>query len=226
MGINKAMRNSAIRILVVEDHPIVRERLAEVIHREPDLVVCGEAEDHHQAVDLVDTTHPDLAIIDLTLKQSHGLDLIKDLRVGHPALPVLVFSMHDEALHAEQAVRAGARGYISKQEATSRLIKAIRTVLDGQIYLGPKLTAHLASRLTDRPRSAVGCSVDLLTSRELLVFELLGQGLGTRQIGQRLHLHMSTVETYRARIKDKLGLRDANDLLQHAIRWVQHGGRL
>jgi DNA-binding NarL/FixJ family response regulator len=212
-----------VRILLVEDHPMVRERLAQVIQGESDLIVCGEAEDHSSALELVEQTRPDLVIVDLTLKESHGLDLIKDLQARRPELALLVVSMHDEAFYAERVIRAGARGYVNKQEATGKVLEAIRTVLAGNVYLSDRLTALLTAKIANRPRTRSGLSVDALTDRELRVFELLGQGQNTRQIAAQLSLEIRTVETYRARIKRKLQLGDANELLQHAIRWTQDG---
>ena len=191
---------------------------AEVIQREPDLAVCGEAEDRDHALQAVEKTRPDLVIVDLTLKHSHGLDLIKDLRVRHPGLAILVVSMHAESLHAERVIHAGARGYITKQEATKRILVAIRTVLAGDIYLSQKTALRLAAKVAGRPGAEVQPPIEKLTDRELLVLELLGEGFGTRQIAARLGIGMRTVETYRARIKDKLHLKDANELLQYAIR--------
>ncbi len=216
--------NKRTRILVVDDHPMVRERLAELINRESDLTVCGEAETHQQALTQVETTRPHLALVDLTLKDSYGLDLVKDLRVRHPDLAILVVSMHDESLHAERAIRAGAQGYITKQEATRKVMEAIRAVLQGEIYLSRTMTARLTAKIAGRARLQPGLAIDALTDRELRVFGLLGQGHSTRQIAQQLGLEMRTVETYRARIKEKLRLKDGNELLQHAIRWVESGG--
>ena len=212
------------RILLVDDHPMVRERLAEVIQREPDLTVCGEAEDRATALERIAATHPHLAIVDLTLKQSHGIELIKDIRSQHPGVLILVVSMHDELLHAERVIRAGAHGYITKQEATRKIMLAIRTVLGGGVYLGEKVAARIAAGAVGSPRVDGSLPIAQLSDRELVVFEKLGQGHGTRQIAEDLHLDMRTIETYRARIKEKLNLKDANDLLQHAIRWVQSGG--
>jgi len=211
------------RILVVDDHPMIRERLAEVIQREPDLKVCAEAEDRQRALELVEVSRPDLAIIDLTLKNSHGQELIKDLRARHPDLPILVISMHDESLHAERVIRAGARGYITKQEATRKVLQAIRTVMSGNIYLSEKMSQRLAVLAANRPRAQSGLPVDQLTDSEMRVFELIGQGFGTRQIANKLGVHMRTVETYRARIKEKLNLRDAGELLRCALHWIEKG---
>jgi DNA-binding NarL/FixJ family response regulator len=215
--------NRPTRLLLVDDHPLVRERLAEVIQQEPDLAVCGQAEDRAGALSLARSTQPDLAIIDLTLKNSHGLDLIKDLLAERPELPILVVSMHDESLHAERALRAGARGYITKQEATRKIMLAIRTVLAGETYLSENMALRIAAKVAGRPTEPSD-AVDLLTDRELRVFELIGEGHGTSQIARQLRLGTATIETYRARIKEKLNLRDANELRQQAIAWMQRGG--
>jgi len=217
---------TAKRILLVDDHPMVRERLTEVILREPDLTVCGEAEDRIQAMEKIAATHPHLVIVDLTLKRSHGMELIKDIRSQYPDLAILVVSMHDETLYAERVIRAGARGYITKQEATRKIMLAIRTVLKGDVYLSEKMAAQIAATVVGGVRAKPSLPMDKLSDRELLVFEMIGQGHGTRQIADELHLDMRTIETYRARIKEKLNLKDANDLLQHAIRWMQAEGSL
>ena len=217
-------RPGAQRILLVDDHPMVRERLAEVIQREPDLVVCGEAEDRFRAMELIAATRPHLAIVDLTLKRSHGMELIKDINAQYPDVAVLVVSMHDESLHAERVICAGARGYITKQEATRKIMLAIRKVLNGDVYLSEKMAAQIAAGAVVGARTRSGPAIARLSDRELRVFEMIGQGNSTRQIADELHLDMRTIETYRARIKEKLHLKDANDLLQYAIRWMQAGG--
>ncbi len=218
--INKqANARTEVRILIVDDHPLVRLSLREVIKREADLVVCGEAEDREQALLLVASAKPHLAIVDLTLKSSNGMDLIKDLRDQFPKVQILVLSMHDETLHAERAIRAGARGYITKQEATKKIMIAIRQVLSGDIYWSERAAARVASKIARASKPASASSVDLLADRELQVFELIGAGQSTRQIAAALHIDVSTVETYRARIKEKLNLDDSLALLQFAIRW-------
>jgi DNA-binding NarL/FixJ family response regulator len=220
--------SGAVRILLVDDHPIVREGLAEMINRQPGLRVCGEAEDREQALAAVETCKPDLAIVDLALNGQPGIELIKDLRACHPNLRVLVLSMLDEQVHAERVIRAGACGYIAKQEAAARILSAIQRVLDGGIYLSDAVTVQIAAKLACRPCGAV---IENLADREFEVFELIGEGLSTQQIAERLHLGIGTIETYRARIKEKLGLKDAQELLQSAIRWnrtqalSQHMGR-
>jgi DNA-binding NarL/FixJ family response regulator len=216
-----AAKSKASRILLVDDHPMVRERLADIIQREPDMNVVGEAEDRHGALGLAQSTSPHLAIIDLTLKNSSGLELIKDLRAQHPDILILVVSMHDESLHAERVIHAGARGYITKQEATKKILLAIRTVLDGQIFLSDGMSLRLAANLARQKSAFPKSNVQQLTDREMAVFEMIGQGFGTRQIAERLALNMRTVETYRARMKEKLQLKDADELRQYAIRWFQ-----
>ncbi len=223
MGAGQRESRVQTRILVVDDHPLMRERLKEVIESQSDLTVCGEAEDQQPALQAVTATHPDLVVVDLVLKTSDGLDLIKDLRIRHPAVHILVFSMHHESLHGERAIRAGARGYLCKEETAAKLLEAIRTVLAGQIYLSPGLLSRLADKVVGRPRPAAG--IDALTDRELRVFQLLGEAYTTRQIANLLRLDVRTIETYRARIKVKLHLAGASDLLQQAIRWVENGGR-
>lgn len=210
---------SGVRIVIVDDHPMVRERLAEIINREADMMVCGEAEDRANALEVIGRESPGLAIVDLTLRRSNGLDLIKDLRAMYPDVRILVVSMQEENLYAERVIRAGAHGYITKQEATRKILEAIRQVLDGKVFLSDALSAELLSRMVGKPKATPGSSFELLTDRELQVFDLVGQGFGTRQIAEQLGLDVKTVETYRARIKDKLELKDASELLRKAIAW-------
>ena len=215
-----------VRIVVVDDHPMVRERLAEVIDHEPDMSVCGEAEDRFQALEVIEKIQPDLAIIDLTLKNSHGLELIKDLNVMHPRVKVLVLSMQEESLYAERTIRAGAHGYITKQEATRKVLQAIRQVLAGGIYLSTAMTAKIALHSLGKTQATSQATVESLANRELQVFELLGAGLGTKEIATQLNLDVKTIETYRARIKEKLNLKDSSELLRSAVIWVHsHSAR-
>lgn len=213
------------RILLVDDHPLVRERLAEIINREPDLTVCAEAEDRHQAIDTIKLRHPTLVIVDITLKNSDGVELIKDIHARWPSLLMLVVSMHDESLYAERVLRAGAHGYITKQEATRSILRAIRRVLDGQIFLNENIASQIIGRLTSSNRAAAGSPVEALADRELQVFELTGRGLNTRQIAEQLHIGVKTVETYRHRIREKLKLESPPALLQSAIAWAHHAAR-
>jgi DNA-binding NarL/FixJ family response regulator len=209
-----------IRILLVDDHPLVREGLAGIINREADLMVCGEAEDRSEAMKVVEAQQPSLVIVDLTLKSSSGLDLIKDIHSRWPNLKMLVLSMHDGSLYAERALRAGAAGYICKEEAIRKLRLAIRHVLAGGIYLNKRIATQNIQRPTIAASAAAADFTKLLANRELQVFELTGRGLSSQEIAIRLHIAKSTVETYRARILDKLKLRDGSELLRLAICWA------
>jgi DNA-binding NarL/FixJ family response regulator len=209
------------RILLVDDHPLVREWLTTLINQQPDLVVCGEAEDGPQALSAITPTQPDLAVVDLSLKGGSGLDLIKDLKELHPALLVLVLSMHDEALYAERVLRAGARGYIMKREVTGQIITAIRRVHDGQLHLSDRIAGVIANKFAGGRPVASTSPVTLLSDRELEVFQFLGQGRETKQIAESLHISLKTVQAYCARIKQKLKLANATELLREAIRWEE-----
>jgi DNA-binding NarL/FixJ family response regulator len=216
----KADPAAKTKVFLVDDHPLVREWLTQLIQRENDLVVCGEAEDTQEALAKIDETKPDIVIADITLKTTHGLELVKDLQSRMPALPVLVLSMHDESLYAERVLRAGARGYITKQEATKRILLAIRQVLGGQIYISEKMASRMVHKMVLGRAEQQKSPIERLTDRELEVFQLIGRGQGTRRIAEELHLGIKTVESYRARIKEKLKLEDGTQLLQHAIQWV------
>jgi DNA-binding NarL/FixJ family response regulator len=207
-------------ILIVDDHPIVRQGLTELVNHEKDLVVCGQAEDANKAMKAVKELKPDLAIVDISLKETSGMELIKDLNAQYPNLPVLALSMHDESLYAERVLRAGARGYVMKAEATEKVIIAIRKILNGEICISDKMASKMMRKLV-RGNSEINASpVELLSDRELEVFQLIGKGFGTRQIAERLYLSIKTIETYRAHIKEKLNLVDSAELLQYAIQWV------
>ncbi|MFN7138176.1 MAG: response regulator [Limisphaerales bacterium] len=210
------------RIFLVDDHPLVREWLAQLIERESDLMVCGEAEDAPEALLKIGELKPNMVIIDITLRNTHGLELIKELQTLKPELPILVLSMHEESLYAERVLRAGARGYITKQEATRKVLTAIRQVLGGQIYLSEKMSAKMLNKLVVGRRDHQAYSIERLTDRELEVFQMIGRGYNTRKIAEELHLGIKTVESYRARIKDKLRLEDGTDLLRHAMQWVHN----
>jgi DNA-binding NarL/FixJ family response regulator len=209
-------------ILIVDDHPIFRHGLAQLINQEHDLLVCGEAEDYHGALKGVETLAPDMVIVDITLKNMSGIDLIKDLHRQYRTLPMLVISMHEESLYAERSLRAGARGYIMKQEASESVIDAIRQVLRGRIYASRDVTDNLLTRFVDGPQSVLESPVQALTDRELEVFRLIGEGLGLSEIADRLHLSVKTIGTYRERIKDKLGIKNATELLRSAMKWVEN----
>jgi DNA-binding NarL/FixJ family response regulator len=206
------------KILLVDDHPLVREGLANLIHQEPDLEVCGQAAGEPQALQLIGTAQPDLAVVDLSLEIGSGLELIKSIKAMHPAVAVLALSMHDESLYAERALRAGARGYLMKREAATKVIQGIRTVLGGGLFVSAKIQALLAERFVAGGAPA-DSPVAQLSDRELEVFQLLGRGLSTRQIADHLHVGFKTVQAYCARIKDKLCLANATELLRAAMKW-------
>ena len=208
------------KIIIVDDHPIVRQGLAELINHENDLVVCGQAEGALDAMEVIKDLEPDIVIVDISLKDISGLELIKDIRVRYPQTPVLVLSMHDESLYAERSLRAGAKGYIMKQEATGKVVTAIRKVLMGELYISDRMTARMVDRLVGGV--AESSPINALSDRELEVFDMLGQGHGTRYISEKLHLSIKTIETYRAHIKRKLNLSDATELIQHAVQWVNN----
>lgn len=201
-----------------------REWLAQMLAREPGFTVCGEADNIHQGLRIIQQTSPDIAIVDITLRGSSGLELVKDLKAHGLNVPVLVLSMHDESLYAERVLRAGAKGYISKSEASSTLTDAIRHVLAGKIYLGEKMTTMMLEKITNPRAVSGGSRMDLLADRELEVFQLIGRGFNGREIAEQLHLGETTIDTYRARIKEKLQLRNAAELYSRAAQWVQENG--
>lgn len=208
------------RVFLVDDHPMVREHLALLINQQPDLQVCGEASDAAQAMEGIGNTQPDIAIIDLSLKSSNGLELIKDIKARGWGTPVLVLSMHDEGLYAERVLRAGGFGYINKQESSGEILQAIRKVIDRQIHVSGDLAAMMLKRMMGGGKIDAS-PVESLTDRELEVFQMIGRGNGTRSISEALGLSVKTVESYRARIKDKLQLEDGVQLLQRSVLWVQ-----
>lgn len=212
------------RILIVDDHPIVRRGLAQLIGDEADLEVCGEAGDVPEALRLVNDTQPDLVLIDISLRDGNGIELIKQLKSRDDGLRMLVSSMHDESLFAERCLRAGAKGYISKEEAAEKVVGAIRTVLQGKIYLSAYLADNLLHRMIGGEDSLEHSPIDSLSDRELEVFGLIGQGLTTRKIAEKLHLSPKTVETYRENIKSKLNLKNAAELNRHAVQWALENG--
>jgi DNA-binding NarL/FixJ family response regulator len=214
------MPDRKTKILLVDDHPLVREWLANLINQQPDLSVCGEAETVQEALDFMKTTVPDLAIVDISLRESSGLDLIKSMKAAHPNVAVIVLSMHDERHYAERAIRAGARGYVMKRETTKKIISSIHQVLAGKLGVSEDVAALFAEKFVDsKPRT--GTPVEELSDRELEVFRLLGQGLDTRTVATRLQISIKTVQAYCARIKDKLNLANANELLREAVRWSE-----
>lgn len=217
-----------VRVVVVDDHPAIRDAIADTVTDQADLELCGAVGSAQEAFELVRRTRPDVAVIDISLGDAHGLDLVQNLRAQHPALEVIVFSMYDEAVYAERAIRAGARGYVMKSEPTQSVAEAIRAAASGEIYLSRRTASRIlsrgaAARQPGQPRPAAAASTGLeeLTDREMAVFQMLGQGQATDEIAERLNLSRKTVETYRRRAKEKLGFATVAELLQFAIRWVQ-----
>lgn len=209
-------------ILIVDDHPIMRRGIVSLIGAEGDLKISCEAGCAADALRLLEEKPlPDLAIIDLSLPDKSGLELTKDIAVLYPDLKVLVMSMHDESLYCERALRAGARGYIMKEAAAENLVSAIRRVLDGQIYVSEVMSSHLLEILAGRRPAGEASPLDRLTDREMEVYELIGQGKGSRVIAEQLHISIRTVDAHRAHLKEKLRLNDSNALVRHAVRWVE-----
>ena len=213
-------REARAQVVLVEDHPMFREQLAHLINKQPDMSVCAEVDNTTDGLAAIMRQQPALAIVDITLKGSSGLELLKDLRAQGSKAPVLILSMHAESLYAERALRAGANGYITKEEASAKVMTAIRQVLAGEIYLDPRFMKRVVSRILVNPRNNSATALERLTDRELAVFELIGEGRTTREIAVRLRVSAVTVETYRARIKEKLGLENAGQLHARASSWV------
>lgn len=211
------------KIMLVEDHPIFRLGLTELINQESDLTAFGSAKNVDQAIDELNRTAPDLIIADLSLKQSDGLDLVKYVQQHHEKIPVLVLSMHDEYLYAPRALSAGARGYIMKQEAMESVVSAIHHLLAGKIYLNDKVKEHILLSMSNPPKSRDKSPIDRLTDRELQVFKLIGRGFSTREIAERLFLSIKTIGTYRERIKEKLNIKHANELVRCAVHFEKTG---
>ena len=212
------------RVLIVDDHPVVRYGLLQLLSSEPDFEVCGEAASAQEALALVNQRKPDIAVVDISLQGTNGIELIKQIHAVHPEARILVSSMHDETLFAERALRAGASGYINKQMAMPEMVGAIRRVLSGKVYLSTSMTERMVERAA-RPDTDTSRSVmQRLSDRELEVFSLLGDGLSTREVAQRLNLSVKTIETHRAQIKRKLGLRNSTELIQRAVEWTLRQG--
>jgi len=209
------------RILIVDDHPMMREGLAQLIGNDPGLEVCGEAGDAHEALEKTAALKPDLVLADITLPGKSGLELIKDIRSQQPGVLVLALSMHDEALYAERVLRAGGRGYIMKEEGGKKIAQAIHQVLDGQIYVSEKMSAKILEIFSGHGADVAASPVEKLTDREFEVFQLIGQGLETRHLAEKLHLSTKTIEVHRANIKAKLNLNSMAELIRYAVRWVE-----
>jgi len=216
------------RVVLVDDHPIVRSGLAQLINREPDLLVCGEAASSTEAIAAIQALDPDLVLLDISIKGSNGIEVVKTLRDSHPDLPVLMLSMHDEKLYAERAVGAGARGYVMKQEAPGTILTAIRSVLQGRIYVSDSMTTNIIRNLVLAGTNAdqTGHGINKLSDRELEIYELIGSGMTTREIAEKLNISVKTVETHRVHVRHKLKLRSAAELTHRAVRWVESQNNL
>jgi DNA-binding NarL/FixJ family response regulator len=225
MTLENTMRNRSgkFRVLLVDDHPLVRRGVADVIAHEGDLEICGEAADVAEAMREVERTQPDLVLVDLALKSGHGLELIEKLKARNPKVKTLVSSMHDETLFAERVLQAGAMGYITKQEPPEMLVRAVRQVLRGEVYLSPRMTSRLLHRVAGGSPLRED-PIQGLSNREIEVYEMIGQGLTVQQIAVRLHLSPKTVETHREKIKQKLSLKSSAELGRRAIQWVLERG--
>ena len=209
------------KVIIVDDHPLIRKGLSQLVQNEPDLTICGEAGNIHEALKKIEELKPDLVIVDISLGQDSGIELIKDVKSRWEKMHILALSMHDESFYAERVLRAGASGYVTKGESSKTVINAIRKVLNGEIYVSEKIASKMLGSLIPGRQENRGSSVDNLTDREFEVFELIGQGLQPREIAQRLHLSVRTVNTHRENMKRKLNLSSTVELLKHAVQWVQ-----
>jgi DNA-binding NarL/FixJ family response regulator len=221
MSTDNITESSRWRVVLVEDHPMFREHISLLINRDLGMIVCGETDNVEDAMELIKQHEPDVAIVDLTLRESNGLELLKDLKAMGSPVKTLVLSMHDEELYAERVLRAGAMGYITKKAASAEVIAAIRKVMAGKIYVSKNVTSRILQRISSKGQNAESSGIESLADRELEVFQLLGQGNNTRQIAEILKLGESTVETYRSRIKEKLQLRSSTELYLRAGQWVR-----
>lgn len=216
-----AEKKEARRVLIVDDHPLLRRGVSQLIDQEPDLVVVGEAEDAGKAMSAIEKSRPEVALIDITLNGASGIELVKNIKVRFPQLKMLMLSMHEESVYAHRALRAGASGYIMKQEGADKVLTALRKVLKGEVYLSDGLGNRMLHSLVNNRAPRAASPVEELSDRELEIFNLIGQGHGTRGIAQRLRLSIKTIESHRAHIKRKLNLQKASELVHHAIQWVQ-----
>lgn len=218
---NRKKSTAKKKVLLVDDHPMMREGLAQLFGNQPDLEVCGEAGDANTALEKIATLKPDLVLTDITLPGKNGLELIKDIQAIHPGMLVLVISMHDEALYVERVLRAGGRGYIMKQEGGKMIAQAIRQVLDGRIYVSEKMSSKILEVFSGHRADVIASPVEKLTDREFEVFQLIGQGFDTKQMAVKLHLSTKTIEVHRANAKAKLKLTSMAELIRYAVRWVE-----
>jgi DNA-binding NarL/FixJ family response regulator len=216
--------NGKTKVLIVDDHPIVRNGLKMLIQQQPDIIVCGEAEDAHKALDIVESKVPDVVIIDISLKSTSGLDLVKDIKARYPKILMLVLSVYDESIYAERVLRAGAAGYIMKKEVATNILAAIRKILNGEIYLSDKMSSIMLHMFIGGRYEACDSPIKSLTDRELEVFQLIGRGFKTGEIAKNLKISVSTIEYHRAHIKEKLQLNNASELIRYAVQWMNGQG--
>ncbi len=221
---SKPASKDTSRVLIVDDHPIVRQGMRSLIDQEPDLTVCAEAGSAGEAITAMESEKPDILLVDISLKGPDGLELTKSIRSINPDIPILIVSMHDETLYAERVLRAGANGYIMKEEVAENVVQATRKVLAGEIYISDRMRQKILRGVAGQRAGSTTSSVERLSDRELEVFRLIGQGHGTRRIAEELHLSIKTIETYRAHIKEKLGLNNATELVRQAVQWVEQQG--
>lgn len=213
------MKAEKAGVYLIDDHPLLVQGLSDLINAQPDLAVVGTSADWTVALDELSKKKPEVVVLDITLKNANGVEVLKNLRVHFPDLKILMLSMHDENLYAMRTLKAGAQGYIMKAEATEKVVEAIRQILKGEIYLSDTMSRRTMAQLVGRRKEAGGSPLEDLSDRELEVFTLIGEGLTTRQIAEKLHLSVKTVETHRAHIKEKLNLKNSTELVQHAIHW-------
>jgi len=221
----KKVKENKLKILIVDDHPVVREGLTTIINHEKDLIVCGYADDNHQALKAIAELNPDVVIVDISLKNSDGIELTKNIKLRHPKLLVIVLSVHDESVYAERALRAGARAYLMKEVVSENITNAIRTVLKGEMYVSDTISKKFLQKIAGDKADTTKTSIEKLSDREFEIFRLIGEGYKASQIAKKLHLSVKTVETYRGRLKEKLNLDSAAELLQYAIKWTKSEDR-
>lgn len=213
------------RIMIVDDHPLLRRGLAELINRESDMTFCGEAEDSPSAMKLIAQLKPDLVIVDISLKGYNGIELIKNIKAFDPKIQILVLSMHDESVYAMRVLKAGAKAYVMKQEVVDKVMEAVRRIRAGKVFVSERVASRMLDQVVVGGDPATDSPVDLLSDRELEIVNMIGSGLPTREIAGKLHISIKTVESHRARIKEKLGLQNAIQLVQFCVRWVEEGSK-
>lgn len=213
-----------IQVFLVDDHPAIREAVADTISQTMDMDMCGETGSSDEAFRLIEKKKPDIAIIDISLDDAHGLDLVQNVRAQYPDVKMIVFSMYDENVYAERAIRAGASGYLMKSEPTQTMLKAIRRVHEGEVYLSRRMSARILNKVATGRSSEPSFAIDELTDREMAVFQMLGEGYSIQEIQDRLNLTRKTIETYRRRAKEKLGFDTVSELLQYAVQWTYGQG--